>query len=140
MSSKAQYQTKQREELLIYLKEMNGQHVTVHDICDHFENQGTHIGMTTVYRQLEKMVDQGLVTKYTLDAGSPACFEYNGHETDQLHETCYHCKCEVCGKLVHMHCEELVQIQLHMKEHHRFIIDPKRTVFYGRCENCAGQQ
>ena len=139
MSNKAQYQTKQRDELLTYLESMSGQHITVNDVCEYFKAKGKSIGTTTVYRQLEKMVDQGIVTKYVIDAGSPACFEFVGADSHHPNGSCYHCKCEVCGKLVHMHCDELPQMQQHIKEHHGFTINPMRTVFYGICESCAAK-
>lgn len=139
MSNKAQYQTKQRDELLTYLESMSGKHITVNDVCEYFKTKGRSIGTTTVYRQLEKMVDQGIVTKYIIDAGSPACFEYVGADSHHTEGSCYHCKCEICGKLIHMHCDELPQIQQHIKEHHGFTINSMRTVFYGICENCAAK-
>ena len=56
MARKAQYQTKQMAELLAFLKSVPGSHITVNDICDHFKKEGITVGMTTVYRHLERMV------------------------------------------------------------------------------------
>lgn len=129
------YKTRQHDELIAYLATVPG-HITVSDVCDHFRSRGTPIGTTTIYRQLEKMVDAGLVTKYNLEPNSPACFEYVGHSRE---ETCYHCKCQLCGKLIHMHCHEFPGLQQHIQEHHGFVIDPLRTVFYGVCAQCAAE-
>lgn len=137
MGNKAPYQTKQRDELLTFLEGIGQRHITVGDICEYFKTIGRPIGTATVYRQLEKMVEQGIVTKYTIDPGSPACFEYIGANSHHHEGTCYHCKCEICGKIVHMHCEELPSVQEHIKLHHGFVIDPVRTVFYGICADCA---
>ena len=82
----------------------------------------------------ERMVDEGVIAKYNIDAGSPACFEYLGVHPGE--DTCYHCKCQVCGKLIHLHCEELPELQKHILEHHGFSIDPVRTIFYGVCGQC----
>ena len=62
--AKAQYKTKQMAELLTFLKSVQGSHVTVNEICEHFRKQGITVGTTTVYRQLEKMVAEGSVAKY----------------------------------------------------------------------------
>lgn len=140
MGNKAQYQTKQRDELLTYLESMSGQHITVNRICEYFKARGKSIGTTTVYRHLEKMVDQGIVTKYVIDAGSPACFEFVGTASHHEDGVCYHCKCEICGKLVHMHCDELPQLQRHIRDHHGFTINPMRTVFYGVCDSCSAKE
>ncbi len=69
---RSKYQTKQRVELLAYLERMSGQHITVNDACEYFKAQGKSVGTTTIYRQLEKMVNQGIVTKYMIDLKSPA--------------------------------------------------------------------
>jgi Fur family ferric uptake transcriptional regulator len=96
---------------------------------------GSPIGTATVYRQLERMVDEGLVQKYTIDANTPACFEYVGADS-HAGEACFHCKCEKCGRLIHLHCEELQGLSEHIREHHGFRINPMRTVFYGLCDAC----
>ena len=136
MNVRNQYNTRQRSRLLEYMQAVPGEHFTAKDVCDYFQACGAPIGVATVYRQLERMVEEGLVNKYIIDANSPACFEYVDRQAT-CGEECFHCKCEKCGKLIHLHCEELVQIRSHLKEEHHFTMDPLRTVFYGLCEDCA---
>ncbi len=140
MSTKGKYKTRQQEELLGYLETVPGDHITVNDICAHFKSKGASIGQTTVYRHLERLVEEGLVNKYIIDGNSAACFEYINQGRKQCGEVCFHCKCEKCGKLIHMHCEEFLAIQEHLREHHNFILDPLRTVFYGHCEECSSER
>ena len=134
---KPKYKTRQRELLIDYLKTVPGKHITAGDICEYFKIQGSPIGQSTVYRQLEELVNEGLLNKYNLSSSGAACFEYIGEDSHCDEGTCFHCKCEKCGKLIHMHCEELIGIQHHMEEDHQFRLDPLRTVFYGICEECA---
>ena len=132
---KSPYQTKQMALLSAYLQDTPGRHLTVSEICEHFKNQGVQLGTTTVYRHLEAMVQEGVVAKYTVDGSSSACFEYLGHKA--CHQpTCVHCKCENCGKLIHLHCDELANVGQHLLGHHGFTVNPLRTVFYGVCEDC----
>ena len=136
MGTKAPYQTKQMKQILAYLQTIEGTHVTAADVCSYFKEQGINVGTTTVYRNLEKMVEQRLVAKYNVDGTSSACFEYLGAE-EHCHKTsCFHCKCEKCGKLIHIQCDEIECLSRHMTEHHDFQLDPKRTVFYGICNEC----
>lgn len=137
MAVKAQYQTKQMAKLLSYLKTVPGTHVTVADVCGYFREQGVNIGTTTVYRNLEKLVEQGVVAKYTVDGTSSACFEFLGEEHSCQKQECFHCKCEKCGKLLHLKCEDVVKLEEHLMEHHGFHMDPMRTVFYGICSECS---
>lgn len=136
MAPKTQYKTKQREELVKFLETVPSQHITVADVCEHFRSKGNSIGTTTVYRQMEKLVDEGVLNKYILDAQAPACFEYIDKDKDCHEHECFHCKCEKCGKLIHLHCEELSEFEQHIMNHHGFSINPLRTVFYGICDEC----
>ncbi len=137
MKTNGKYKTKQRERLLTYLKKIEGTHVTVNDVCEYFQKMDEPIGQTTVYRQLERMVDEGIVNKYIMDGNSPACFEYIEQEEHTHYESCFHCKCEKCGKLIHLQCEEIAQMQKHLGEEHQFVLDSKRTVLYGLCKECS---
>lgn len=136
MAERSMYKTKQRELLISYLKEMQGEHITAYDACEYLKSQGEKIGQSTVYRQLERLVDEGIVSKYVVDGSTSACFEYTGEESHVSAGVCFHCKCEVCGKLIHMHCGELEEIGTHLYADHRFRLNPMRTVFYGVCDAC----
>ncbi|MBQ9415428.1 MAG: transcriptional repressor [Clostridia bacterium] len=140
MSQKAVYRTKQHQEIVDYLKSMKGIHLTAGEICAHFREQGGTISTATIYRQLEKLVKEGIINKYIVDENSSACFEYVGeHGKTDSGKSCFHCKCEQCGKLIHLECDELEMIQSHLMAHHDFQINPLRTVFYGLCSQCLRQ-
>ena len=136
MGERSRYKTKQGDILLNYLETVPGVHITANDVCEYFRERGDHIGQSTIYRRLEALVDEGIVNKYVFDPATPACFEYMGADSHVDAEVCYHCKCEKCGRLIHLHCDELESIQAHLLKEHQFRLDPVRTVFYGLCETC----
>ena len=136
MNSRLKYKTKQREILLSYFETVPGVHVTAGDVCDYLKAHEAPIGQSTVYRHLESLVDEGIIKKYIIDEKSAACFEYVAPDSHVDAEICFHCKCEKCGKLIHLHCDELKEIQSHLMSDHHFKMDPIRTVFYGLCESC----
>ncbi len=138
MNSRSKYRTKQRDILLSYFEKMAGIHVTAGDVCEYIRKQDAPISQATVYRQLESLVNEGIINKYIIDGNSPACFEYAGDGGHEDPEVCFHCKCEKCGKLIHLHCDELNGIQAHLLARHQFRLNPMRTVFYGLCEQCMG--
>ena len=136
--------------MLEYLKSVKGQHVTAAEVYEHLaglkecggeetstRNGGRKIGQATVYRQLERLVEEGFADKYIIDQNTPACFEYIDHE-ECGEGLCVHGKCLKCGKLFHLHCDELRELREHLEEHHGFIPDFRHTVIYGLCEECAG--
>ena len=136
MASRSRYRTRQREMLLGYFETIPGVHVTAGDVCAYFRSRGLPIGQSTVYRHLESLVGEGVVKKYAVDGSTPACFEYVEPDSHADAEICFHCKCEKCGRLIHLRCDELNGMQEHLMKEHRFGLDPVRTVFYGLCEEC----
>ncbi|MBU5489055.1 Fur family transcriptional regulator [Butyricicoccus intestinisimiae] len=136
MANKSQYRTKQMAEILSYLQSMQGSHVTVHDIHAYFKSKNISVGTTTIYRHLDRMVAEGIVTKYVVDEKSSACFEYLGDKSHCHPTVCFHCKCKKCGKLIHLHCKELEAVYLHLLNDHGFQVDAPRSVIYGLCEDC----
>lgn len=140
MASRGNYRSKHYDELVAWFSTIPGRHVTVQEIHTHFLEQGTNIGMTTLYRLLSRLTDEGLVAKYTIDLASPACYEFIDHDPQHEDISNYHCKCEVCGKLIHLHCGEIDELQQHLLKEHHFSLNPKRTVMYGICEDCLRSQ
>ena len=140
MNARPKYKTRQREKLISYLETVQGEHITAGDVCQAFSREGSAIGQATVYRQLESLVEEGVLNKYIIDEKSPACFEFVRPESHRGPGTCFHCKCEKCGKLIHLHCEELQEIQSHLLAEHGFQLDPRRTVLYGLCEGCRAAE
>ena len=136
---KAAYKTKQQDLLFSYLKEMQGKHFTAEDVRAHFEEKKLSIGIATIYRQLEKIVAEGKIQKYFIDDHSAACFEYAG-ENCNTNEKHFHLKCELCGRLIHLECDELEELGGHLKTEHGFVINPLRTVFYGVCTDCMSKK
>ncbi len=128
------YNTRQKEILIKFLRENSSEHITVQKICNFMNNAGTPVGTATIYRQLDRLVKQGIVKKYLIDERSGACYQYTG----DMEKCCehYHLKCVSCGKLIHLDCEFLHNINNHILEHHGFIVDNSKTVFYGRCSEC----
>lgn len=136
MERKGIYHTRQMKELMEYLKMVEGKHVTVVDIQNYFQEKGKQVGVTTIYRHLDRMVGEGTVAKYIVDEKTSACYEYLG-EGEHCHpDACFHCKCEKCGKLIHLHCNELIHVHEHVWNSHGFQVNGKRTVLYGLCEDC----
>ena len=138
MNTRPKYKARQREKLISDLETVQGEHITAGDVCQACGQEGSAIGQATVYRQLESLVEEGILNKYIIDEKSPACFEFVQPKSHRGPGTCFHCKCEKCGKLIHLHCDELKGIAEHLQKHHRFALNAMRTVFYGVCEECMG--
>ena len=126
------YRTKQSELVLNCFKSNQGKHLTVEEICSYLKENGTPVGTTTVYRQVQKLSDEGVITKYNVDAENGACFQYSGEDC-KMH---FHLKCVECSNLIHATCTYIESVEDHIFDHHGFKVDNTKTVFYGICQDC----
>ena len=131
------YNTKQKAAIISAIKSMEDKHFTIDNICDALSSNDERVGRTTVYRYLEKLSDDGIVRKFAMPQGESTCYQYVGEHTHC--DEHFHLKCEKCGDLIHMQCDELNGIAAHIKSHHGFQLNPLKTVIYGVCEGCASK-
>jgi len=138
MDSRSKYNTKQREMILSCLKEHHAEHFTVDKVLEYLKTQGASVGQTTVYRNLDKLVKEGVVIKYAGAEGQSACYQYIEHpESCATH---YHLICADCGRMIHLQCEYLDDMTAHLLEHHQFSMDKFKTVIYGLCRQCEAHK
>lgn len=126
------YVTKQKKLVLDCFVNNKGKHLTIEDICTLLRANNTPVGTTTVYRQVQRLSEEGIITKYSVDSESGACYQYNG-ENCKMH---FHLKCTKCSKLFHATCNYMETVDEHIFNHHGFKVDNSKTVFYGVCQDC----
>ena len=136
MAKKASYQTKQRKRMDEFLQNIKERHFSAWDVYDYFKKRDFSASMSTVYRRLEELLNAGKIKKIFVDENSSAYFEYVGNFGKNQNTFRYHLKCEKCGKIIHLDCEDILSLEKHIMHRHNFNVDPLRTVFYGTCEKC----
>lgn len=109
-----------------------GAHLSADDIYETLHKNGERIGRTTVYRQLERLLGEGVIRKSTVD-GAGSCYSAVSEHCEEH----YHLICTVCGKLAHLSCDHVEELIHHIRQEHGFTVDPARTTFYGLCAACA---
>ena len=70
MSKSTGYNTRQKENLLAFLVKNKERHTNVQEISAYLSGEGISVGTATIYRQLDRLVEQGIVRKYILDGKS----------------------------------------------------------------------
>ena len=126
------YMTRQQQAVLSCI-EACSDGCTAAELAERLHRQGQSVGLTTVYRQLEKLEQRGMVHKVVTDEGA----RYQYCRAHQSGHTCFIIKCEQCGRMEHITCAHLDELYTHLDEEHQFRINPRRTLFYGLCQRCA---
>lgn len=126
---KQNYKTEQRKDLLEFMENNTNEFVNADDIEKFLKKRNISIGLTTIYRFLNSLEKQGKVR-----------VEYREHTKfyQYISEECnnhYHLQCKKCGKLIHLHCEEIEELKEHIAKEHNFEIDSMATIM-GICATC----
>ena len=124
------YMTKQQQAVLACIRGC-ADGVGAAELTELLHRQG-EVGLTTVYRQLERLEKAGKVHKLVTDTGA----KYQFCTCAASGRDCFLLKCEKCGTVQHVDCSRLAPLYRHLEEEHGFAIDAHRTLFYGLCRRC----
>ncbi|MDR0730079.1 MAG: transcriptional repressor [Treponema sp.] len=130
----ANYRTRQGADILDYIRSLGGRHVTISGMARHFADRDEAIGQTTIYRHLERLVEEGSIRKYVPGDGKSACYQYVDSKAACREH--FHLICDRCGVLIHVDCDLLEGLRAHLLFEHKFQIDLLKTVLYGTCDAC----
>lgn len=136
----ARYQTEQKRILLAYMKAHSEEAFTIEELCEKMKEEPavqSVPGKSTVYRLMPELMEEGLVKRFV--KGNSRKFLYQMVCGDHC-ERHLHMKCSVCGKLYHMEDRESEELLLKVMRKHHFQIDEGKTVLFGQCEGCGGQE
>ena len=133
MGKRTGYNTEQKRLVMECLDASADRYQTVDDILGALHARGSSIGRTTVYRTVEKLAAEGLVAKVVGARGSSASYkrlpDQQGAPQGQL-------LCLSCGRAFPLDCSMLQSFSDHVREHHGFVVDQRRTVICGTCADC----
>ena len=122
------YNTKQKEIILDIIKKYDHE-FTVQDI---YEQVKDSTGLTTIYRLVDKLVAEGLISK-TIDDKNKPHYNYLG-ECDEINH--FYLKCDKCGDYIHTDCDCISDISKHILKEHNFRTTSKHIIINGICDKC----
>lgn len=103
-------------------------HPTADEVYDAVMKIHPAISKATVYRNLNNMSDQGLISRVKI-AGGADCF-------DKTVEKHYHIRCSCCGRVYDVDMPYLYGLEKEVRDSHGFDIDSHEIVFVGVCPDC----
>lgn len=133
---RGEYNTRQKRNMLAFLRSNDLKHYTVDELVFAMEEQGERIGRSTAYRYLEQLSEQGVVRRYQNSRGVTL---YQHVENSAACDAHFHMMCKCCGRLMHVDCELMAGLAKHIYEDHGFQLDPRDTILMGTCARCAGE-
>ncbi|MEY3601440.1 MAG: hypothetical protein RL169_684 [Armatimonadota bacterium] len=126
---KAMRNTSQRKAVLVALGDLHGTHPTASEIYGAIKVRSFQIGLATVYRTLDAMVERGDVA---------AVRTGNAVRYDLTHHHHHHLICQVCGKVTDVDASEVpAELITFFETETGFDLTDASIQLNGTCATCA---
>ena len=126
--------TSQRLMVLNILSAHGHEHLTVEEIYDLAKEESPEIGLATIYRTVQVLLELHVIEKVTFDDGF-ARYELNGEETGSGHRH-HHAICTQCGKVYSLETDLLDTLEKQVFESLGFEVTDHEVKLYGLCSAC----
>ena len=132
MERNSNYNTKQKELIRDIIKKQNKE-FTIKDIYDDIKGS---VGLTTVYRLVDKLVIDGVLNK-TISSDNIAYYQYLEKCDNENH---FYLRCDKCGDMIHVDCDCIEELSDHIKNEHKFRLNREKVIINGICNKCIGKE
>lgn len=126
------YKTGPRRRLLELLEKHRDRQLSAEQIVSAVSDEGGEISLSAVYRNLERLEQEGMVRRSASEGGRKAVYQYIGGDCAEH----LHLQCTGCGSVIHLDHETTEALCNAARVCDGFSIDEKKTVLYGRCKKC----
>lgn len=126
--------TAQRTLVLEIMAEHPGEHLTAEEIFDLARHRFPEIGLATVYRALQVLVDLQVIDKISFDDGS-ARYEL-GQELGSGRHHHHHAICIGCKRVFSLEEDLLDTLEQSLLERLGFTVTDHEVKLYGYCRAC----
>ena len=134
MKMQRHYRSKGSHLIECYSKTHKESSFSAKQIVDYAKECDVKIDIATIYRNLEKMVADGLLLKTKSQESDSVIYQC----VDEHHD-CHnhlHARCKNCGKIIHLEDKTTEMFITHMMEHYNFAIEADLSSICGLCKDC----
>lgn len=131
--------TNQRLLVLEVLAAHRDAHMTAEDIYELVKEDYPEIGLATIYRTVQLLLEMQLVDRINLNDG---CVRYEIGETfgEEGKHRHHHLICNTCGKLVSFRNDLLEDLEERIERETGFCVSDHDLKFYGQCQDCKKKE
>lgn len=128
MTRSTNYNTKQKELILSIIKKKKHEF----RVKDLYNDLNKEIGLTTIYRQIDKLVNEGRINK-NINKDNITYYQYLEECNKNNH---FYLKCDKCGNMIHIDCDCIEQLSNHIVKEHQFNLNKDCIIITGICKHC----
>ena len=130
--------TSQRMIVLDIMASRPGEHLTAEEIYDLAKENSPDIGLATIYRTVQVLLELHIINKVTFDDGF-ARYELNGDESISGHRH-HHAICNGCGRVYSLETDLLDILEKQVLENIGFEVTDHEVKLYGLCKEFRKKQ
>lgn len=133
MQERQHKMTPQRQIVLQIFLDNPEKHLSAEDVYDLLKESHSEIGLATIYRSLELLVELGILLKIEFGDG---CSRYELTTTESNIHHHHHIICESCGKVIEFEDDLLEPLEEAVEKEFGFKITNHQVKFFGKCKEC----
>lgn len=122
--------TAQRRAVVELLEQRRGSHLTAEEIYLEVKKSEPNIGLATIYRTLDLLVNLDVLRRSSFDDGK---YRYEFSDDDRHHH--HHFICLECGRIDEMGDDDLQGLENSLEERGYQVVDHSLKM-YGYCPHC----
>ena len=127
--------TNQRLLVLETIAERKGEHLTAEEIYELSKEKYPEIGLATIYRTVQVLVDLAVIDKVSFDDGFVRYELGDGGKETRHHH--HHAICQKCGKVISFEGDLLENLEQALYDSLGFIVTDHEVKLTGYCQECA---
>jgi Fur family transcriptional regulator, ferric uptake regulator len=117
------------DQTIIELLSHEHAHLTSNQVLDEIRGRLPAVNHSTIYRSLERLVDQGRVSVSDMGTGA-AVYELVSLEKH------HHLVCQKCGRVITIGDDDVLGFFTSLNEKHQFDIATNHLILFGTCSDC----
>lgn len=132
------YKTKASKLIKQYTDQRYDQSFTAHHLYEYIVEQGQAVNLSTIYRNLDQFVDEGILTKFKTGHNDVFMYRVN-QDVFHCHEH-LHLQCCKCGKIIHVESGLMKKLVNTLENDYHFYLECDASTISGLCKECREKQ
>jgi Fur family transcriptional regulator, ferric uptake regulator len=127
--------TNQRIKVLEVLSNSYDKHLTAEEIYELIKVECPEIGLATVYRTIQLLLELNLIDRINLDDGFVR-YEIGNMDENRAKHHHHHLICLTCGKVISFQDDLLDELEKRIMDNVGFKVIDHEVKLYGKCKDC----
>lgn len=133
---KKEYDTQSRKKIKQYIERQTNCIFSVNDVYQYLMSNDCLIGKTTVYRNMNRLVNDGVLLRLQYADEKKTMYQYKYIENQKKNEMYIYLRCMECGKMIRLKNDYSIELEELIMNKCGFRINGTVNIISGLCKDC----